>query len=191
MLDDDFEVIMIRGWSLNWWSIFLRGIAAIIFGLLVFFWPSPSVSVFVILVGAFLIVDGIFVLLHGFMVRDRRWWARLIHGIIAIGLGIAVLLWQGLTALTLLYIFALYLIIVGIVSIIMSIEFRKIIEGKLLLIVMGVLALVVGVLLILHPMDGILALAQAIGVLSIVFGVLMVIMGMYLRRMISKATKID
>jgi hypothetical protein len=47
----------------NWWLFLVRGIAAIVFGILASVWPRITLSTLVLLYGAFALVDGVFALL--------------------------------------------------------------------------------------------------------------------------------
>src|SRR4029078_2837349 len=46
----------------NWWLVLLRGIAAIAFGILAFFWPAIALVTLVFLWGTYAIVDGVLAL---------------------------------------------------------------------------------------------------------------------------------
>jgi uncharacterized membrane protein HdeD (DUF308 family) len=173
-------------WSGLWWDMLLRGVIAIIFGLLVFFMPGLSIAVFVFLFGSFAIIDGVLLLLQAVTVRDGKWWVRLIQGIVALAAGAAVFIWPAISALTLLYIIAFYMIVTGILQAIAAVEMRKAIKGELLLIISGILAVVVGIILVLHPLTGAIALAQTIGIFAIAYGILMGILALKLRGFMHK-----
>jgi uncharacterized membrane protein HdeD (DUF308 family) len=174
-------------WSNLWWDILLRGIIAIVFGLLIFFWPGLSIAVFVLLFGSFAFIDGILLLLQSVTVRDGKWWVRLLQGIIAIAAGAAAFLWPGLTALTLLFIIAFYMILTGFMQFFAAIEMRKAIKGELLLIASAILSVIIGVILIARPLTGAIALAQTIGIFAVAYGILLAILALKLRGVAHKA----
>src|SRR4051812_1711356 len=59
----------------HWWILALRGVAAIAFGVLAWFWPEITLIVLVTLFGAYALVDGIFSLITAVRGRSRepRW----------------------------------------------------------------------------------------------------------------------
>ena len=67
----------------NWWVLALRGVAAILFGVLAFIWPSLTVAALVILFGAYALVDGVFAIVGAVQHRHEhdRWWVLLLEGI--------------------------------------------------------------------------------------------------------------
>ena len=44
--------------SRNWWTLVLRGIAAIVFGLLAWFYPGVTLAVLVLFFGVYVLIDG-------------------------------------------------------------------------------------------------------------------------------------
>src|SRR3546814_12083477 len=51
--------------SRMWWLIVMRGLAALLFGLVAIFWPGISLGVLVMIFGAYALADGIISLLSG------------------------------------------------------------------------------------------------------------------------------
>ena len=71
-----------------WWLILLRGIAAIVFGILAFIWPGITLLTLILFYGAFALVDGVLALAHAIMGGNvgSRWWLALV-GIAGIAAG--------------------------------------------------------------------------------------------------------
>src|ERR1051325_736490 len=82
----------------RWWAILIRGIAAIIFGVLTFVLPGITLAVLVLLFGAYALVDGIFALITAARGRDtaQPWWALVVEGVLSIAAGIVTFAWPGL-----------------------------------------------------------------------------------------------
>lgn len=161
-----------------WWVVLLRGIIALLFGLAIFAWPGITLAVLILLFAAFAFVDGLLMAIHSLVVigTDGRWWLKLVQGLIGVGAGLAAFLWPGLTALVLLYIIAFYAIFGGVFQAAYGGLYRKKIRGDLLLIAGGVISVIFGVLLVLFPLAGALALIKVIGIFEVVFGVLLVLL---------------
>ena len=160
--------------TLSWSALALRGVLAIIFGLLVFAWPGISLWVLVLFFGANALIDGVLAIVAAVRgsASGARWWGMLLQGILGIATGIITFLWPGLTALVLLYFIAAWAIVIGVFEIVAAIRLRKEIQGEWLLALRGVLAIVFGVILFANPGAGALALVWLIGAFSIALGVL-------------------
>jgi uncharacterized membrane protein HdeD (DUF308 family) len=167
----------------RWGWIALRGVAAIVFGLLAFLLPGITIAVLTLLWGAYAFVDGIFALTAAFRVRDggRRMWSLLIVGILGIVVGVLTFLWPGVTALGLLLLIAAWAIATGIFEIAAAVRLRKEIRNEWLLIVSGIASVAFGVLLVVWPASGALALIWLIAAYAIVFGVLLVSLALRIR----------
>ena len=86
-------------------------------------------------------------------------------------------------AVVLLVIIALWAIIRGVLEIIGAIALRKIIQGEWLLILSGVLSIGFGVLLLLQPAAGALAVMWLIGIYMLAFGITTIALSLRLRRL--------
>lgn len=160
----------------NWWLFLLRGLAALVFGVLSLIWPGISLVTLVLLFGAYALVDGVFALAAAIVGRGDakiRWWLVLV-GLVGIAIGIATFLWPGLTALTLLYFIAGWVIATGILQIIGAIELRNVIDDEWWLILDGALSVLFGILLFAMPGAGAVALIWLIALFAIAYGILMI-----------------
>ena len=167
----------------NWWLFLLRGICAIIFGVLTFAWPGQTLITLVILYGVFALFDGGLAIGAAITggVPAPRWWLALV-GLLGIAVGAVTLAWPGITGLVLLFFIAGWAIASGVFQIVGAIRLRKEIEGELLLIASGVLSVLFGLLIMMFPGAGALGLVRAIGVFAIIYGILIVAFSMRLRR---------
>jgi uncharacterized membrane protein HdeD (DUF308 family) len=167
----------------NWWVVVLRGVAGIVFGLLTFVAPGISIAALVLLFGAYALVDGVLTLVtairqHG---EADRWWLVVLQGVTGIGVGVLTFLWPGVTALALLYLIAAWSLVTGGLEIAAAIRLRKVITHEWLLILSGILSVALGILLVLFPGPGALALVLWVGAYALVSGILLVVLGVRLR----------
>ncbi len=179
---------MLTQLSRNWWAIALRGVFAILFGILAFMWPGTTLTVLVLFFGAYALVDGLFAVVAALTnhTSGRRGWV-LLEGLVGIGIGVLTFVLPGVTALSLLYVIAAWAIITGGLEILTAIELRREITNEWMLILGGIASLAFGILLILFPGAGALSLIWLIAVYAIVFGVLLVGLGLRLRSWGSRA----
>lgn len=158
--------------SRNWWAVALRGVAAIIFGLLTFVLPGITLAAMVLLFGAYALVDGLFAIIASARGQEEKgpWWALVIEGLLSIAAGIVTFMWPGLTMLVLLYVIGAWAIITGVLEIVAALRLRRHIRGEFWLGLSGVLSVAFGVLLYLAPAAGALALVWWTGAYALVFG---------------------
>lgn len=167
----------------NWWAIALRGVVAIIFGVLTFIVPGLTLAVLVALFGAYALVEGVFNVIAAVRGRGgaQPWWALLLEGLVSLAAGIVTFAMPGLTALVLVYVIAAWAIITGVLEIGAAMRLRQRITGEWWQVASGVLSVVFGGLLIAAPGAGALALVFWIGGYAIVFGALLVALAFRLR----------
>ncbi|MEV6859928.1 HdeD family acid-resistance protein [Streptosporangium subroseum] len=153
----------------TWWVYLIRGVCAILFGLVAIIWPGITLFVLVTVFGAYAIVNGIFELFSSGRGGSRGW--TIFSGVGSILIGLLVLFWPGITALILLLLIASWAVVVGILEVIAAIMLRRAVEGEWMFIVSGVLAVLFGILLFLWPATGALAIAWLIGAMALVYGI--------------------
>lgn len=168
----------------NWWAIALRGVTAIIFGVLAFVLPALSLFALILMFGAYAIVEGIFNIIAAARSRSGEGprWLLLLEGLVSIAAGIVTFALPGLTALVLVYVIAAWAMVTGVLEIIAAVRVRKQITGEVWWILSGILSVVFGVLLMIAPGAGALALVLWIGAYAVIFGALLVGLAFRLRR---------
>lgn len=175
-------VVDVDSLARNWWVVFLRGLAGIIFGLITFFEPGISLAALVLLFGAYAFVDGVLSIVTAVRRRGAdRWLLLLLEGIAGIFAGLATFFWPAITAIVLLYLIAAWALVTGVLEIAAAIRLRKVITGEWLLALTGVASVILGVLLILAPGPGALAVVIWIGAYAFVFGALLIALSFRLR----------
>jgi len=170
------QPMLLHGLAKNWWLLLLRGIAAIIFGILAFAWPGITLLSLVILYGAYALVDGVLSIaaaVGGGGGATPRWWLAVV-GLLGIAAGLLTFFWPQITALVLLMFIGAWALIHGVFEIIGAIRLRKEIDNEWMLILSGALSVVFGAAMLIMPGAGALALIWVIGAYSIIFGILFV-----------------
>lgn len=174
---------LVRVMADNWWVPLLRGIAAILFGLMALIWPGLTVYALLIVFGAYAIFDGIMSIIIGFQRKsgDDRWWSWALDGFLSIVIGLMALFWPEATALAFVIWMAAWAVVAGIFRIIAAIRLRAEIEGEWALGLSGVLMVIWGVLMAMIPAAGLLSIAWLIGLFALLIGVVMIVLAFRLR----------
>jgi len=175
--------LMLHALAKHWWLTLLRGICAVVFGILTFVWPGVTLFTLVILYGAFALADGILAIAAAIMGGSPapRWWLAIV-GLAGIAAGILTFMWPGLTALLLLFFIAGWAIASGIMQVIGAIRLRREIDNEWLLAAGGLLSIVFGLVLLFRPGTGALALILVIGAYAIIEGLLLIAFAFRLRK---------
>jgi uncharacterized membrane protein HdeD (DUF308 family) len=175
--------VLLHALAKNWWLILLRGICAILFGVLAFAWPGVTLVTLVVLYGAFALADGVLAVAAAITggAAAPRWWLA-IMGLAGIAAGLLTFLWPGVTALVLLVFIAIWAIVTGVLQIVGAIQLRKEIDNEWLLIAGGALSVLFGLAVLVRPGAGALALIFVIGAFAIAYGIILVAFAFRLRR---------
>jgi uncharacterized membrane protein HdeD (DUF308 family) len=159
----------------------LRGVLALLFGVVVFLWPEAAWLLVVASFAAFALLDGAFALALALTGRVRPRWPLLIEGLVGIAAGVLTIVWPGLTQLVLLSFIAVWAIAIGVFELVAAFQLPKGIEGGWLMVLSGLLSVALGIALIVIPEAGLLALAWLIGAYGLAFGLLMLGLAFWLR----------
>ena len=170
--------------TINWEMLAVRGVCAIIFGILAWIWPGLTVFALIVLFGVYALVDGIAAIvaaIRGVPGRSRAGLA--ITGVLGVLLGIAALVSPGVTSLVLLMLIAAWAVVTGVFEIVAAVSLRREISGEGWHIASGVISVLFGVALFTWPATGALTLVWLIGIFSVVFGIVSLVAAFQLRRL--------
>ena len=167
----------LSAFAANWRVLALRGLAALLFGLVILFWPGVVLAVLALLFGIYAVVDGAILLVPALRTPERgaRTWLPLLEGAAGVVAGLLVLLWTGLTASGLLYVIVAWALATGILKMTTAIMLRGDVENGWLLAGSGALSVLFGVLLAALVDSDLPSLAPVIGIFAIVVGLTLIV----------------
>jgi uncharacterized membrane protein HdeD (DUF308 family)/uncharacterized membrane protein len=172
--------------SRNWWWVALRGIAAILFGIIALAWHGTTLRSFMLLFGSLALVDG---LLAGFsalaiFAGRSRWWI-LLHGLASVAIAVFTLIWTESTASILLYLVAAWALITGILELVGARRLDRDVSNERLLRWSGIATIIFAVLAICFPFPktDVLSITGMIAAFAIIFGLLTLAMSLNLRNL--------
>jgi uncharacterized membrane protein HdeD (DUF308 family) len=165
----------------NWWTLVVRGVLAIAFGVLTLLVPNVAVLSLVLVFGIYSIAEGVVALsmLRGPAARGA--WLLGLAGVLSIIVGIIALVWPGITAAALFYLIAAWAVVIGLVELISAISYSSEIEDEWAFILSGLLWVGFGVILVVWPNIGIVTVLALIATAALLRGLMMIIAGFRLK----------
>ena len=167
----------------HWWVPVIRGIAAIVFGIIAFVYPGLTIATLVLFFGAWVLIDGIFRIVGaiGHRASDPDWGWQLVIGILGIVVGLLTFHAPQITALALVIYIAAWALMIGASEIAIAVKMRREIKGEWFLILMGLASIVFAVLLLWNPIAGAAAVIWLVAWYAVVIGILAIFFGFRLR----------
>jgi uncharacterized membrane protein HdeD (DUF308 family) len=175
---DAFSSLLAR----NWWAVALRGVAAIIFGLIALFAPHITLLSLVLVFAALMLADGVLNLVSGLRSarRHERWAPLILHGILDLVVGAIALVLPGVTVVAFVYLIAVWAIFSGVLEVAAAVRLRHD-HGRWWMGFTGALSVVGGILLAIAPVLGAVVLTWWLGAYAIIFGGSLLVLGFRLR----------
>jgi uncharacterized membrane protein HdeD (DUF308 family) len=167
----------------NWWAIALRGVVAILFGVIALLMPGLTIEAFVLLFAAYMLVDGVFSFVAGVRAaRHRERWGALILQAILDLIAAAIAIFVPIaTILAFVYLNAAWAIVSGVLMLSAVSRLHRT-HGKWILALGAILSLVWGVLLVMAPIPGIIVMTWWIGAYAVIFGGALIVLAFRLKR---------
>jgi uncharacterized membrane protein HdeD (DUF308 family) len=166
----------------NWWAIALRGVFAIIFGIIALLMPGATMLALVLLFAAYLLVDGIFAIIAAVRAarKQERWGWLIFEGLVDLVTGGIAAVWPLITIVAFALLMGAWAIVTG--ALLLGASYRlNIPHGRWLMALAGAISVIWGVLLIIWPLIGALVLTWWMAAYALIFGVAMLVLALRLR----------
>jgi uncharacterized membrane protein HdeD (DUF308 family) len=167
----------------NWWAIALRGVVAILFGVIALLMPGLTIEAFVLLFAAYMLVDAVFSFIAGTRAarRHERWVALILQGILDLIAAAIAIFMPIATILAFVWLNAAWAIVSGVLMLAAVSRLHRT-HGKWILALGAILSLIWGVLLIVAPIPGAIVMTWWVGAYAIVFGGALIVLAFRLKR---------
>ena len=166
----------------NWWAVALRGVFAVLFGLIALVVPGATILSLVLFFSAYMLVDGVFGIVAAVRAarQGERWGLLILEGIANIAVGVIAFVWPGLTAIAFVLLLAAWSLISG--GLMLGAAFRlSQAHGRWWLALGGIVSIVFGVLLVIAPVIGAVVLTWWLGAYALIFGIALLVLAFKLR----------
>lgn len=151
-----------------------QGVVTVLFGIAAMFWPGLTATLFVSLFGIFVIVGGLTGLVHSLLGVGRvsLWWLELVFSILIVGLGVFLLRNLEITMAVIILLVGFTLIARGIVDFVTGLFSRDaaVKESRWFYVIGGLLGVVAGVIVLVHPVSTGLVFIWALGFYALLRG---------------------
>jgi uncharacterized membrane protein HdeD (DUF308 family) len=166
----------------NWWAVALRGLAAVVFGLIALFVPGAVMLTLALLFAAYLLVDGVLGIITAMRAASHhgRWGLLLFEGLVNIGVGVIAAVFPAAAVLGFVLLVAAWALITGVAMVVAALRLH-ISHGRWWLLFAGIVSVIWGVVLLLAPMMGAVVLTWWLGAYALIFGIMLLVLGFRLR----------
>jgi uncharacterized membrane protein HdeD (DUF308 family) len=167
----------------NWRALALRGLVALLFGLVVLFWPGLVFAVLAVLFGIYAVVDGAITFVPALRSSEQgaRRWLPLAEGAVGVIAGLVALLLSGMAGNGLIYVIVVWAVVTGVLKILTAILLRAEVENGWLLAGSGALSVLFGILLAVLAGSDVPFLIPLIGAFAVVVGLALIVFAFRLR----------
>lgn len=176
---------MIARLSSHWWLFLFRGILALALGIVMPLVPGAAIFTLAILFGAYALVDGVLAIAAAIRLRHAatNWGWLIVEGVLGVIVGVLTFVYPGITALFLVYLFAWWAVLTGVLAIVTAVRLRAAVANEVFTVLLGVLSIGAGIVMFFIPVAGVLAIVWTISIYAILAGIFMIGLSLRLRRL--------
>jgi uncharacterized membrane protein HdeD (DUF308 family) len=167
----------------NWKFVLFRGVVAILVAVVAFLFPLATVGSLVLLFSAYMLVDGIFAISAAVRAaaKHERWGWLILEGVVDLFAAAVAFLWPAITVISFVLVSAVWALVSGVMALVAAFKLNAT-HGRAWLIAAAAISLLWGVLLIMAPIAGVIAMTWWLGGYALVFGCAMVGLALRLRK---------
>ena len=170
----------------NWWLLLLKGVMTILLGLILLLMPGPTIKLFSLITGIIITMSGLSLISGAFSHRrynyEWTWW--LMEGMVDLVIGILIILNPMEAVNVIVFILALWVLIMGIIQLITAINIQYHLPGNFIFILGGVVAVIFGILLLAAPSSGIKGIVLIFSIFTILYGISQIYISILLRKLV-------
>jgi len=164
-----------------WWAILLRGLLALALAVCAFVWPEKTLGIFVKLLGAYFLIDGVIGAISAYRSADKA--SPLMQAIVSLALGLLLLFWTGISGKLFLVLVGIWLVLQGIGLLLAAFRMDSADEQRGLAMAIGGVMAVIGVVFIVWTDTGVVAISWLIGIGAAVIGALLIYLAARVKRL--------
>ena len=163
-----------------WWLFVLRGVLAGVLGITALLWPTLTIKILVLFVGAYLIADGVM----GLVVASRRAAApgRWVQPAVSASIGLLLVFWPGESATTLFVVLGAAALFLGISQVITARRFGIDTMDRRLMTTAGAAAAILGVILVVWPGVAVVTLSWIIAACALLVAAVLIFLGVRIKQ---------
>jgi uncharacterized membrane protein HdeD (DUF308 family) len=176
--DDAMSAALAR----NWWAVAVRGVAAVLFGILALLAPGAVLISLALLFAAYLLVDGVFGVVSAVRAaRGRqRWGLLLAEGVLNVLVGLAAFLFPVGAVLAFVLVMGAWALATGVLVIAAAFKLNAE-HGRGWMILSGAVSVLFGLALLISPVIGAVVLTWWFAGYAIAFGAFLLVLAFRLR----------
>ena len=166
----------------NWWAVALRGVFAILFGLVALLLPGATILSLIWFFAAYMLVDGVITIVSAVKAakNHERWGLLVLEGVVNIAVGLIAFAWPGVTVVFFVTLMGFWSLVTGVLEIVAAFKLNAT-HGRGWLIFSGVVSILFGLALLVGPLVGAVVLTWWLGAYAMVFGITLLVLGFKLK----------
>lgn len=175
----------------TWWLFLMRGIILVFFGIAAIIWPAITFKILVLMFALFIVIDGVIDIVSSLLGigKIKMWFLVLMAGVLEVLIGIFVFRNPGLSLALFIFLIGASFIGGGILRVIAAFDSAYKDKGKVLYIVTGILSVIAGILVVLHPVSGGLAFIWVLGAYALIAGPILIALGFDIKSYVEEEGK--
>ena len=164
-----------------WWAFMLRGVFAGMLSIFALIWPTPTFTILTRMIGLYCLADGLPGLVGALRASDRGTYLR--QAVVSLAVGGFLLFWPSTSARTLLMVFGGWALFTGVSQILAARRANVEDTDRGLMTTMGGAVAVVGLVLLIWPGTGVVAISWIIALAALLFAALLIFLALRFQRL--------